>query len=95
MASNRGSEQQTVTWTKIPIVGLEAFKCDVRVNRDGRALDRHGEPLPFGVRLFKCGQDGVWLLGRQPLCETHARETALLMDDDIDEILAAWKAECL
>ena len=89
--SSVSSSPSYVVWTRIPIVGLPDFVCTVKVTKDGRALDADGEPLPFDVRPNECGKDGTWFLGSRPLCATHARETAHLMEDDIDEIAQAWR----
>lgn len=86
------TELHTVTWTKIPIVGLPDFACQIDVTEDGRTLDAEGEPLPKDLRPFKCSEDGHWFVGQVPLCAEHAREVAELMGDDIEDIFQAWKA---
>lgn len=82
-----------VMWTKITLVGCPGMECQVRTTDDGRTLDHEGEPIPFERRPRVCNREGRWMLGRVFLCAEHARETAALMDDDIDEIEAAWKAQ--
>jgi len=81
-----------VSWLKIPIVGLPEMACQLPVTKDGRALDRDGDPLPMHLRTRECGAEGRWMLGSVFLCQVHAAEVARMMDDSIEDIEEEWRA---
>lgn len=95
LEATAAENRDAVVWTKIVLTGLPEMCCQIDVTKDGRTLDRDGEPIPHDRRPFKCGADGRWMVGSVFLCEQHAREVAHLMEDDLDEIDAAWREKCL
>lgn len=87
------SDQDRAVWTKLALYGCPGMECIVRTTEDGRTLDHEGEPIPFERRPLTCGKPGRWALGMAFLCDEHARETATLLEDDIDAIDRAWKEQ--
>lgn len=81
-----------LVFTRIPITGLPELKCNVRMDKLGRTLDSDGDPLPFERRPYECDEDGVWMLGAQPLCERHFYETCHLVELDPEGIGAEWRS---
>lgn len=80
------SAPDTVTWWKVPIIGVPGFPgCDVQVMSDGSPV-QEGE-TPIG----KCGKDTTWMLGEAHVCADHFPLVAALLGDSADAIEAAWR----
>ncbi len=80
-----------LSWLKLPIIGMPGAEC-------GRMLEPGGTTRI--VRSFKdefgeCEEPARWTAGMLLLCQKHAGIVAAEVGDDIAEIEAAWREECL
>lgn len=77
---------------RIPLVGL--IVCDVPVLPGTPTAMVDGEPLPLEERTELCAQDAHWMIGMQPVCDHHLRESLALLEDDGQRAWDEIVSEC-
>jgi hypothetical protein len=80
-----------VSWLKLPIIGMPGTECGRRLLDGGTAEVEQSFKDEFG----ECEQPARWSIGMLLVCQEHAARVAADFGDDIAEIEAAWKRECL
>ena len=69
----------------MPIIGIAA--CTVPVLPGSPTVMRDDEPIPMEERTEMCATTCRWMIGMQPLCDHHLRETCELIGVDLEELL--------
>lgn len=85
------SQAASVSWLKIPIIGMPGTECGRMLLDGGRTEvvdDFKGE---FGP----CDEAARWLIGDLFVCQEHAAKVAEMFGDDIAAIEADWRETCL